>query len=62
LEDPDTEEEDGSQKTQSKAQTSSRAQGKLHLEAEDKSLSEHEKEMVRVRNSAKKIKRNLDEA
>ena len=29
---------------------------------EDKSLSEHEQEMVRVRNSAKKIKRNLDEA
>lgn len=60
LEDPDSEEDSGDGSTAQKR--SSTPKEELHLEIEQKSMSEHEKEMVKVRNSAQKIKRNLADA
>lgn len=63
LEDPDAEgDEDSAGKSADVKTGSPHPKQKLQLEVEDKNMGEHEKEMVRVRNSAKKIERNLGEA
>jgi hypothetical protein len=57
FEDPDNEDDDG-QKAE-KAAPASHAQQDLKLESEDAGKTEHDKEMIRVRNSVKKIQSNL---
>ena len=57
LEDPDNEDDDG-QKTE-KTSPVVHAQQDLKLETEESGKNEHEKEMIRVRNSVKKMKSNL---
>ena len=57
LEDPDNEDDDG-QKTD-KAAPASHAQKDLKLEKEEDGKNDHEKEMIRVRNSVKKMESNL---
>ena len=57
FEDPDNEDDDG-QKTQKPPPVGHSLQ-ELKLESEESAKNEHEKEMIRVRNSVKKIQSNL---
>ena len=59
FEDPDNEDDDG-QKQEKKLQVNVKKD--LKLEDEEKTKDEHEKQMIRVRNSVKKIEENLSGA
>lgn len=60
FEDPDNEDDDASK--QEKKTVQNHVQKDLKLEDEDKVKDEHEKSMIRVRNSVKKIEENLSGA